>query len=114
MQNYIRWPAHKLSKLPGELLLQTDTGFEEKIKDYKIPNKAYGISALVGDINGDNFDDIIYLNLASSAKAYIRNTDNTNNFLKIHIPNTASYLLASFEIKSGETSLAEKTYLPKQ
>jgi hypothetical protein len=114
MQNYIKWPTHKLSKLPGELLIQTDIGFDEKIKDYKIQNKAYGISALVWDINGDNFDDIIYLNLASSAKAYIRNTDNKNNFLKINIPNTAAYLLASFEILSAETSLAKKIYLPKQ
>ena len=114
MQNYIRWPAHKLSKLPGELLIQTDDGFDEKIKDYKIQNKAYGISALVWDINGDNFDDIIYLNLASWAKAYMRQIDMENNFLKINIPNTPKYLLSSFEIKSWEISIAQKTFLPKQ
>ncbi len=114
MQNYIKWAPHKLSKLTGELLVQENSDLKASIRDYRLTNKNYGISALVGDLNGDNFDDIIYLNLDGDVKAFLRNTDTKNNFLKINIPNTAKYLLADFEIKAWETSLARKSFIPKQ
>lgn len=114
MQNYVKWAPHKLSKLPGELLEYTDSGFNAKISDYNIQNKNYGISALVGDINGDSFDDIIYLNLDNDPKVYLRNTDPKNNFLKVNIPNTSRYLFAKMTLKAWEETLATRQFLPKQ
>jgi len=114
MQNYIKWAPHKLSKLPGELLENTSSSFTPKIWDYDIENKNYGISALLWDINGDNFDDIIYLNLDNNPKIYLRNADRENNFLKVIIPNTPKYLHVTMTLKAWEDILAEKQYLPKQ
>ena len=115
MQNYIKWAPHKLSKLPGELLISDgNTWFIPKISEYDIENKNYGISALVGDVNDDSFDDIIYLNLNGTPGVYLRDTDTGNNFFKIDIPNTAKYIGAKFTLLADEAIIHEKTYLPKQ
>jgi len=114
LQNYIKWPAHKLSKLPGELLIQEQNSFTASIKDLDIENKAFGISALVWDVNGDNFDDIVYLNLDGNPKAYIRNPDSQARFLKVDFPNTAKYIWATFTLLWQGEEMTSQKYLPKQ
>ncbi len=115
MQNYIKYPPHKLSKLPGELLVQgVDGTFVANIDNYNLVNKAYGISALVGDINGDDLDDVVYLNLDGNQAAHLRDTDENNRFLKIELPNTPAYLHANVEMTLSDGTSVKKPYLPKQ
>ena len=115
MQNYIKWPPHKLSKLPGELLVQVADGtFLGSIDDYSLENKAYGISALVGDINGDDLDDVVYLNLDGDQAVHLRDTDTNNRFVKVNLPNVPAALHANVEITLNDGTTVRKTFLPKQ
>lgn len=114
-QNYIKFPPHKLKKLPGELLVQADDGsFGSAISDYNLVNKAYGISALVGDINGDDLDDVIYLNLDGDQKVHLRDADTNNRFLKVMLPNTPEYVHAKVEMTLADGTTMQKAFLPKQ
>jgi len=115
MQNYIKWSPHKLSKLPGELLTQAADGtFSPSINDVNLSNKAYGISALVWDINGDDLDDVIYLNLNGKQRVHLRDADENNLFLKVQLPNTPKYLHANVEMTLSDGSTMKKAFLPKQ
>ncbi len=110
-QNYIKWPLHKLKKLSWELI---NISSKNLISDYNIENKNYGFSSLVWDINNDGLDDLIYLNIDWWARAFIRNTDNNNQYLKILLDKNLNtlWVIASLELDNWE--VLKKAFVSKQ
>jgi hypothetical protein len=110
-QNYIKWPLHKLKKLSWELI---NISSKNLISDYEIENKNYGFSSLIWDINNDGLDDLIYLNIDSWARAFIRNTDNNNQYLKILLDKNLHtlWVIASLELDNWE--VLKKAFVSKQ
>lgn len=86
VENYIKWPAHKLNKLPGRLLIQNqDNQFLPAIKQAGAQNEKYGMTPLLSDFNQDGYEDIFYTNLLGESLAYI-NQGGENQSLQVVIP----------------------------
>jgi enediyne biosynthesis protein E4 len=102
-QNYIKWAVHKINKLSGELLIKNWDKFIDILSDYNLENRNYWFSSLIWDMNNDGLEDIIYLNIDDWAKAFLRNTDNNNQYLKILLAdnNNSLWLKAQLTLDNG-------------
>ena len=92
-QNYAKFPMNNLMyRYSGKVLKNYGNGQFipiEKVANAK--NKAFGISPVIGDFNGDKWPDIAWANLQGPAKAYINNANGPAPTV-VHMPNTAAFL----------------------
>ncbi len=92
-QNYIKWPPHKLNKLPAKAFLSLvengTQGFYHS-DELGLNNPYYGQTSLIADLNADGKLDVIWLNIDGPVRAFLNQSD--NNFLKLTIPDTAEFL----------------------
>jgi len=104
-QNYARLPANSLMyRYPGKILLnQNGEGFLPAEKRLGATNKAFGITPLLSDFDGDGDIDIIWANIDGPSKAYL-NQSNSHS-LKVILPNTTRFLNARLELSdtNGDT-----------
>lgn len=71
-QNYIKWPFHKLFKLPGKAaLLQADGAFRDA-PELGLENRHFGQSSLIVDFDGDGYQDFLWLNMDGPLRAFRR------------------------------------------
>jgi len=117
LQNYINWPIHKLWKLPGSVLIQEkENEYREVHSDSDLTNRAYGMSALVFDANGDGLDDVVFLNLASSARILLNDGTGhsiANNYVRICFVDEVHSFGSVIKVNLKGQSF-EKVYNPKQ
>jgi hypothetical protein len=114
-QNYIKWPLHKISKLSGLLLENiADKSFNNNISSYNLENTNYWFSSLIWDINNDWLDDVIYLNIDGKAKAFLRESDVNNQYLKILLPDDLSSKNLTAIFQTNTWKIYTKKHLSKQ
>ena len=107
-ENYIKWPAHKLKKLPGRFLVQDSSGhFVPAIEETGATNRHYGITPLVSDFNQDGFPDLVYVNLDGPSKAYI-NDGGLNHYITIALPDNTDSLGARVRVIMPDRSIIER------
>lgn len=108
MQSYIKWPAHKLSKLPGRLLTQDESGLYQAVTSLAgVENYYYGIAPLVSDFNKDGQLDLLYVNLAGPSRAFL-NDGGENHYLAVELPDDVSTLGARLTLEKQDGRLLVK------
>jgi len=96
-ENYVKWPVHKLFKLPGKLLLG---GSVEKPAFYTssaAENKAYGHVPLIADVDGDGRNDIVWANMNGPARVYLNRTP--GQFLAVRLPDSPASIGARIRLE---------------
>ncbi|MFN2354727.1 MAG: FG-GAP repeat domain-containing protein [Desulfopila sp.] len=106
-QNHPSWPPYMLKKLrlPGRMLVQNDEGkFAAVGKRSGLDNRAFSITPLRGDFNGDGRPDIVFVNIDGPPLVLLSKAGN-NNYLNIALPNTVESLGAIVYVRklSGKT-----------
>ena len=71
-QNYIKWPIHKLFKLPGKAYLQGANTVFRNAPELGLENRNYGQSSLIVDFDGDGYQDILWTNMDGPLRAFRR------------------------------------------
>ncbi len=70
-QNYVKWPVHKLLKLPGKILLGDPEGTARFYTGSGLENSNFGDTPLLADVNGDGRKDIFWINMDGPVQGYI-------------------------------------------
>jgi len=94
-ENYVKWPVHRLFKLPGKLLLGGPGA-----KFFTAPaaaNPSYGHVPLVADLDGDGRNDIIWANMDGPARAYLNRTE--GRFVSVRLPDTSASIGARIRLE---------------
>jgi enediyne biosynthesis protein E4 len=87
MENYIKWPLHKIKKLSGSFFTGSVSGkFVSTTAEAKVENFHFGMTPLVSDFNRDGSPDIFIINLDGPSRAFI-NTSAHNNSISINMGN---------------------------
>lgn len=113
-QNNIKWPPHKLSKLPWRTFSYQDGVFQSIEKNLSIENKNYGMATLYGDINGDLMQDIIYINLNESPRVLLQEKDEGERIISLDTKGNPKYLHANIFYTFQDGTIYETQYIPKQ
>jgi hypothetical protein len=91
-ENYIKWLAHKISPLPGRILMKDREKNWHPVTELTAAlNPSFGMTPLVSDFNRDGYPDIFYVNLNGPSKAYL-SEGGDSNFLKVIMPDTVASL----------------------
>ena len=101
-QNFVEFPLHKMFKLPGRVLIQRPDGTFCATEDRSgVVNRRYEITALMADFNSDGYPDMVRVNLAGEAIAFI-NDGGDNHYLKVRIPDTPASMGAKVSVTTGD------------
>lgn len=112
-ENFIGFPLHKLPflRLDGRLLLQTPNGeFAAAGKEAGVINRAYSISPLTADFNGDGRPDIVHANLNGDSKLFLSKTG-TGNYLKVELPGNVGSIAATVTASLSDGRLLSRPYV---
>jgi hypothetical protein len=112
-ENFIGFPLHKLPflRLNGRLLLQTPNGeFAAVEKEAGVINRAYSISPLTADFNGDGRPDIVHANLNGDSKLFLSKTG-TGNYLKVELPGNVGSIAATVTASLSDGRLLSRPYV---
>ncbi len=106
-QNHPDWPGHfiKALRLPGQVLVQDAEGRFVQIEvESSLQNRAWEVTPLVGDVNGDGKPDILHLNLGDTSPLYLNRTER-GAYVKIVLPDSIESFGAQVRVKmlSGKT-----------
>lgn len=85
-ENYVKWPVHRLFKLPGKLLLGGGGTSPRFFTSNAAVNASYGHVPLITDLDGDGRNDVVWANMDGAARAYLNRTD--GRFLSVRLPDT--------------------------
>ncbi|MFK7965902.1 MAG: FG-GAP repeat domain-containing protein [Burkholderiaceae bacterium] len=96
-ENYVKWPIHKLFKLPGKLLLGGSVDAPDFFTSDAAQNKAYGHVPLLADFNGDGKNDIVWANMDGAARIYLNETP--GRFLAVRLPDNATSIGARIQLE---------------
>lgn len=110
-ENYVDLPNSKILPLPSRFLMQLpDHTFVNVEQKNNALNPKNGITPLTADFNGDGYPDLVWVNLACESKAFISTAANGNNYLKVKLPESPSYLTATVQLTtaSGKVLTAQK------
>jgi hypothetical protein len=101
-QNFIDLPLTKVFMLPGRVLIQREDGtFAATEERSGVVNRAYEISPLVADFNGDGYPDLIRANLDGAALAFV-NAGGPNHYLKVRLPDNAGSMGARVTVTTAK------------
>ena len=113
-QNYVSWTPHKFKKLPGSVLININGTLTEAINGSNLSSEVYGFTTLVGDFNGDNSKDIVYLNLKSPHMFYKNTSSSGKQKISVNLPMTADYINAKVELLFKDGTSIKKHINRKQ
>jgi enediyne biosynthesis protein E4 len=85
-ENYVKWPVHKLFKLPGKTLLGAQASQPRFYTSDAAENAATGHVPLIADLDGDGQNDIVWVNMNAKARAYMNRTG--GRFVAARLPDT--------------------------
>lgn len=85
-ENYVKWPVHRLFKLPGKLLLGSGEPTPRFFTSSAAENAAYGHVPLIADLDGDGRNDLVWANMDGPARAYLNRTP--GRFLSVRLPDS--------------------------
>ena len=101
VENYVKWPAHRLNKLDGRFLLQNEEGVLVPVINMTgAENPYYGMTPLVSDFSGDGYPDLIYINLDGPVRAFV-NEGGENNYLTVRMGDDVRSLGAKVTVVSN-------------
>ncbi len=83
-QNYVKWPVHKLFKLPGKSFLGKMKDTHSLVNFDQAANPAFGLQPLRVDINGDGRPDTVWVNLNSESVLQVNSEE--DDFFAIRLP----------------------------
>ncbi|MDA1060375.1 MAG: CRTAC1 family protein, partial [bacterium] len=108
LENYVKWPAHKLDKLPGRFLLMGSEGKFVPIMNLTgATNEYFGMAPLSSDFNRDGYVDLVYINLDGPVKAYLNN-GGKNNFIVVMLRDDVRSIGAKVKVKAGGHEFVQK------
>ncbi len=90
-QNYIKWPLHKLTRLPGVTALQATQDGQARFfqaAGLGLQNKYFAQSPLVADLDGDGRQDLLWLNMNGPMRAFLNRSD--SHFLTVSMADTVT------------------------
>jgi hypothetical protein len=96
-ENYVKWPVHRLFKLPGKLLLGGVSPTPKFFTSKAAANASYGHIPLIADLDGDGRNDIVWANMDGSARAYLNKTE--GRFVSVRLPDTPSSIGARIRLE---------------
>lgn len=103
LENYIKWPAHKLSKAPGRFFVQDFGGkFLAGTEQAGLVNEYFGMSPLVSDFNQDGYPDLVLVNIEGPARAFINKAGLGHHYLKVNFEEKAENYGAEVKIVRGD------------
>ncbi len=105
-QNYVKMPLPlRMVTYAGKVMENTGNGHFKLVgKSSGARNKAFGISPLVADYNGDGWPDIIWININSPSKAYM-NAGNGERGNTLRLPDTVHYLNALISTPTADNEI---------
>ena len=86
-ENFVKWPVHRLFKLPGKVLLGAPGAPGASPRFYTSSagsNASYGHVPLIADLDGDGRNDVLWANMDGPARAYLNRTE--GRFLAVRLP----------------------------
>jgi hypothetical protein len=96
-ENYVKWPVHRLFKLPGKVLLSGGGTSPRFFTSDAAANASYGHVPLVADLDGDGRNDIVWANMDGPARAYLNRTE--GRFLSVRLPDTPQSIGAHIRLE---------------
>ncbi|GAB4391801.1 MAG: hypothetical protein Tsb005_03160 [Gammaproteobacteria bacterium] len=111
-QNYVKWPLHKLRKLPGKSMLQLITNQQNRfyqVDQLNLTNRYYGQTPLLVDINNDGKTDVIWINMNGPIRALLNQS--TNHYVTVVLPKTKNYLGAKVILELADGTKESKTFV---
>lgn len=96
-ENYVKWPVHRLFKLPGKVLLSSGEASPRFFTSDAAANASYGHVPLVADLDGDGRNDIVWANMDGPARAYLNRTE--GRFLSVRLPDTPQSIGARIRLE---------------
>lgn len=103
LENYIKWPAHKLSKAPGRFFVQDFEGkFVAATEQSGLVNENFGMSPLVSDFNQDGYPDLILVNIEGPLRAFINKGGLDHHYLKVKFAERAENYGARVTVERGD------------
>jgi hypothetical protein len=100
-ENYVKWPLHKLFKLPGKLLLGAPGAAPNFYTSSAAANASYGHVPLVADFDGDGRNDILWANMDGAARAYLNRTE--GRFVSVRLPDAPASIGARIKLEGANT-----------
>jgi hypothetical protein len=105
-QNYIKWPVHKVWKLPGKTFLQVPSSATNTFVHFDelgLTNAHFGQAPVIADLNGDTKPDVIWLNMNGPLRAFLNLS--TANGISVALPDTVQSLgtQVTIETTSGKS-----------
>lgn len=90
-QNYIKWPIHYWFKLSGRTYLQSNGNSGHTFHHAPtlgIENRYFGQSPLIVDLDGDNRQDLLWLNIDGPVRAFLNTAP--GNYITFVLPDTVA------------------------
>jgi len=96
-ENYVKWPVHRLFKLPGKLLLGAPGASPKFFTSKAGANASYGHVPLIADLDGDGRSDILWANMDGPARAYLNKTE--GRLISVRLPDAPSSIGARIRLE---------------
>ena len=96
-ENYVKWPVHRLFKLPGKLLLGGGGAAPKFFTSNAAANPGYGHVPLIADLDGDGRNDIVWANMDEPARAYLNKTE--GRFVSVRLSDTPRSIGARIQLE---------------
>ncbi len=114
-QNYARFPGKEfLHKYTCKIMLQYPDGkFRPVEKRASAVNRNYAVAPIVSDFNDDGRPDLVWANIAGTAKAFISGVD-TGNWLKVRLPDNTASLGAIVTVTTPDGMVRTKQFTASQ
>jgi len=104
-ENYVKWPVHRLFKLPSKLLLGAPGA--RFFSSPAAANAGYGHVPLIADLDGDGRNDIVWANMDGPARAYLNKTE--GRFISVRLPDTPASIGARIRLEGAQAPV--QTYI---